>query len=507
MRAAAGLGRGSPVVRAGTQAALRGGLLLGLLACGWAVAGGHAKVLLIAPLAAGVALVALKQRGAFIGLIVLAAMNGIPFFDTSPYVASRLNIADVAVFVLLAAALAWIFTEREQYRPTRAGQMISCAGVALLLWWGWTVVRTLSDGYGPFTRAASFGRDFAFFALLLIVLPYVRLSSRQIAVMLGVLTVGVCVFAIGQIMIAIGLGSPGSLVHFQFTLSESGLTRVYANMTDLVTAGAAVSIMAALLAPQRRLRLTAIPVALLLSTSTVVQLTRARWIGLVIGLLFVAVWLVLRGEEPLARLLRRRLGLTLGVLGVVLAVVLLLTPGIFSGGTVVHRLLSVFSTIQSGSGTIHIREVASKSMTTYLGGSWLGGLGFISPSAHYFFGLPLGSIRDTDLGVLNAVMTMGVIGAVLIYLPVVIMLVFCLRSSAGVEAPPYGWLRYGGAVWIVGTLASSVTLVTLFSAGGLVLSAVFLTLLASPDVLPARRTAAAAVLARRAYAPVGAGHV
>jgi hypothetical protein len=130
-------------------------------------------------------------------------------------------------------------------------------------------------------------------------------------------------------------------------------------------------------------------------------------------------------------------------------------------------------------------------MTKYLGGNWLAGLGFVSPSSHYYFGLPNGSIRDPDLGVLNAVMTMGVIGAVLIYVPVLGTLSHILkRVSAKGPGVRYEWLSYGGAIWIVATLTSSATLVTLFSPGGLVLSSVFLTVLAHPSVTGA--------LARRA---------
>jgi hypothetical protein len=461
------------------------GLLVGT---GWAIATGHSKVLFIAVAAAGLCVLALTQRGAFIGIFVLAAMNGLPYFDTSPFVTSKVTIADVAIFALLLVAGAWILSPGQDHRPSRSGRALSRAGVLLLLWWVWTLARTVVDHGGSFSRAAGFGRDFAFFALLLIVLPYVRLKSRDIGALLGVLTAGVCLFAVGQIMTGTGLGQPGTLIHLHFTFSESGsgVTRVYADMTDLVTAGVAVSVAASLAARQLRVRLIAIPVALLLTTSTVVQETRARWIGLVVGIVLVSLWLIINDDARVTAILRRRSVIVIGALVFGALVVVLAAPGVVSSGTIGHRLSSVFTELESGGGTVAIRESVTKTMTAYLGEKWPAGLGFISPSAHYFFGLPLGSIRDSDLGVLNAVMTMGVVGAALIYFPVVLMLINCLRRSSAPLTIEYSWLRYGGAIWIVATLVSSVTLVTLFSPSGLVLSAVFLTVLSHPSVLEAQ---------------------
>jgi hypothetical protein len=110
--------------------------------------------------------------------------------------------------------------------------------------------------------------------------------------------------------------------------------------------------------------------------------------------------------------------------------------------------------------------------------------------------LPEGSIQDADVGVLNAVMTMGVVGAALVCIPVVLTLASCLRRSSGQWDGQYAWLRYGGAVWIVATLVSSVTLVTLFSTSGLALTAVFVTVLAHPSVSGTLETSDAASTAR-----------
>jgi hypothetical protein len=475
------------VLRAGVMAAAALSLLGMLLAVGWVVAEGHVKWLALLAGAGVLCYLALAQRGAFIGVLVLSAMNGIPFVDTSPYVAPRITIGDASVFVLLLYSVGTMLAGGMDRRSGRQGRLLGCAGALLLIWWAWITTRTDMDGHGSLIRAASFGRDFAFFGLLLVVLPRVRLATRDVGALLGVLAAGVCVFALGQIAIGVGAGQLGSLIHFQFTLADSGLTRVYATMTDLVTAGLAASIAACLLARSNRVRLIATAVALLLATSTVVQLTRARWIGIVVGVLLVSLWLIVNGSPRLSKTLRRRLIATIGIACLAVLVVLLADPGLFASGTVADRLLSAFTDLQKGSGTVAIRESVTKVMTKYLGESWLTGLGFVSPSAHFYFGLPEGSIRDTDLGVLNAVMTMGVVGAALVYLPVIGTLFYTLgRASARGREVRYEWLSYGGAIWIIATLTSSATLVTLFSPSGLVLSGLFLTVLAHPSVTGAR---------------------
>ncbi len=453
-----------------------------LIASGWVIADEHAKALLIALAIAGLCVLAFTQRGAFIGILVLATMNGLPFVDTSTVVTSKITAEDVAVIVLVLTAGAWILFDSDSQSLSRTGRAVSRAGVLLLLWWLFTMARTVVGEHISVLHAASFGRDFVFFALLLILLPRVRLTSRDIGVLLGILVAGVCLFALGQIMIATGLGQLEALVHYHKTLEQSGLTRLYAHMTDLVTAALAVSVAASLLARQRMVRLVASPVALLLTISIVVQLTRARWIGLVAGVIFVSLWLMINGEARNRSLLRRRLALFVGALGLAGMVAILAAPAIISGGTVIQRLVSIFSDLENSGGTVAIRETVTRTMTAYLGEKWPLGLGFIPPSAHYFSGLPEGSIRDADLGVLNAVMTMGVIGAALIYVPVLLTLMHCLRRCSAGRDDQHAWLYYGGAVWIAATLVSSVTLVTLYSTSGLAMTAVAITILTNPSV-------------------------
>ncbi len=460
----------------GTRTATTLGLIGLLLGCGWALGAEHAKILFLAFALIGMCVLALSQHGALIGILVLASLNGLPFIDTSTLVTSKLALADIAVIALIAVASMWNLLNGG-FRPlTRAARLISRFGLLLFLWCSYVMAQTVIGQHVPFLRAIYLGRDFILFALLLVVLPSVRLKQRDANILLGILATGVCVFAVGQIMIATGLGHPGNVIHFHYTLAESGLTRVYSNMTDLVTASLSMSIAATMLARTRIVRAIALPIMLLLIVSTVVQLTRARWIGIVIGVILVSLWLIVGSNAHISATVRRRLFLAVGALGVVGVIATLTIPSITSG-EVVTRLTSIFTDLQSGAGTVAVREQVTNTMTSLLGEHWPFGLGFVPPFSHYFLGLPGGSIRDPDVGALNAVMTMGVLGAILIYFPVIVVLIDCLHRLSQHRASEFSWLYCGGAIWIVATLASSVTLITLFSTSGLALTAVYLTLL------------------------------
>lgn len=467
------------------------GLASLLLACGWATARGHGEVMLVIFAAAGLLTLAFVQRGAYIGILLLATMNGLPFIATTTPVTGKLKLQDVAVVLLMLTAVAWALADDAFDCQNRIGRILSRVGALLLVWWLFTLGRSITVQHVPVQTAADFCRQFAFFALLLILLPRVRLANRDIGALLTVLIAGVCLFAVAQTATALGFAHPGAFLHVGHTLQQSGLVRVYADMTDMVTAGLAASVAALLAARRSSARLLALPVALLLTVSTVVQLTRARWIGLVIALLVVALWLAFGSASRVPSKLRRRATLMIGVPLTLGLAVALIAPSITANGTVTQRLLSIGSELQSGGGTVAIRETVTHAMTAYLGEQWPVGLGFIPPSVHYFLGVPLGTIQDPDVGVLNAVVTMGVIGAALIYLPLLVTLIICLRRPTVPLTAQYDWLRYGGAIWIMATFVSSVTLVTLFSTSGLVLTAVILIILAHPSVSGVRTQTAA----------------
>jgi hypothetical protein len=74
-------------------------------------------------------------------------------------------------------------------------------------------------------------------------------------------------------------------------------------------------------------------------------------------------------------------------------------------------------------------------------------------------------------------MTMGVVGAGVLYFAVIVTACGALRMLVRPRVSDDEWLRYGGAVWLVAALVSSITLVTLFSVSGLVLTSVVIFIL------------------------------
>jgi len=250
-------------------------------------------------------------------------------------------------------------------------------------------------------------------------------------------------------------------------------------MTDLVVVVFAVSLAYALLKSGRG-RNWAILLASLTGFASALSLTRALYFGLILGIAIgVCVW-ALRGSESGQRL-RRRLATTMGTIAVLGVLLLVAFPGLTRSGPVSvfgERIETGVTALTTGRtantvNTVTYRENLSETMLRYLGDRWPLGLGFVPPSARYVPSLPLGTIRNPDVGLLNSVMTIGVLGTLLLYAPIIFLLILLfLRSAAATSAWQDLWL--GLMIWGIAVLAGSLTLLTLFSRTGLLLTAVVL---------------------------------
>jgi hypothetical protein len=212
-------------------------------------------------------------------------------------------------------------------------------------------------------------------------------------------------------------------------------------------------------------------------TAVALLQVRAVYGALAIALLVVTA-LVGSRATAVAAALRRSGGKLLAALAIATAVVVFARPSALTGTvatTVGARAVSGITEARAPTGNAAYRERLASSMLRRLGPSWPVGLGFLHPRDRYFVGLPDGAIRNTDVGVTNALMTMGPVGAALLYLPavatVVGLLATLMRPRRG---DPQPWLPYAAAVWLLAVLISSITLVTLFSTSGLVLTATLL---------------------------------
>ncbi len=179
------------------------------------------------------------------------------------------------------------------------------------------------------------------------------------------------------------------------------------------------------------------------------------------------------------------LRVTVAILLVVAALVLVTAiaghGGSLSSNPVVSRVQGGVSDISQSTGTFGYRRTLDSNMLNVLGSQWPIGLGFLYAPVHPIVGLPDGAIRNTDTGVLNIIMTMGLLGTIFMYAPFVYLIRELLRvsrrSSPNADALPR-WILYGGTAWFAWAIASSLTLVLLFSVPGVVLAAVVLAALA-----------------------------
>jgi hypothetical protein len=141
-----------------------------------------------------------------------------------------------------------------------------------------------------------------------------------------------------------------------------------------------------------------------------------------------------------------------------------------------ERARSTIDDLRGSTGNVGYRFELADEMVTLLDNRWPVGLGFWHPDVRPVSSLPGGSIRNGDTGVLNAVMTMGVVGAVLLYLPLVTLFFATMRRRRDISpvARRDQWFFFGAATWILYAVMSSGSLVTLFGVPGLVLTATLL---------------------------------
>ena len=317
---------------------------------GWVIAIGYALPLLAAFVAAVVASFAVARRGVMIGVLVLAAANGIPGVNMSTPITRGFSGQDAASIFLIVAAFGWMLLDSSPASSDRLVKIFTRAAIALFAWWLFTVIRSVVGDGEPFSKAVGVGRDFLYFSLLLMILPRVRLGSRDLRWLAWVLGLGVTAYAAGQIATVFGLASPTWLVHTSVVQTVGGgLERVWADMTDLVVAALAVSIGAVLLARRRNVRLAGALLGALLVVSVIAQQGRARWLGLVAGILLVYVWTSGARRAGLVALARRRLRLVVGTGIAVIGAILVVSPSALTNSPFTQRAISLVADLEGSS--------------------------------------------------------------------------------------------------------------------------------------------------------------
>src|ERR1700686_2220044 len=219
-------------------AVLFGGACLVSLLMGWQI--GHDSKRLPIAVAALIllAVVGAKAFGVTAGILVLAALNGLPFVDLERYAQSgSFRISDVAL-VALVGVLA--FRNPASVADPALQRWVRAArwwGFALAAWWVITVLRSNFFGGIPLLKAALFGRDFLYFALLVPLFLGGLRGRREIYELLGTLLVATVLFAFGHLaLVATSAHQATWFVHQTLTNDIGGVTRVYSLMGDAAIA-------------------------------------------------------------------------------------------------------------------------------------------------------------------------------------------------------------------------------------------------------------------------------
>jgi hypothetical protein len=455
-------------------------VLAGLVICGaslvggWMAAHGHflAAVALIpvCVIVVSAPLWASGRRGVLLGLLVLGAENGLPFLDTAQHELFGYALGDYMV-IALALALA---LQATRGRLTPGIGALAVISYMFVIWWVITLWH--SDGE-PLNTGAAFGRNFLLFALLAVLFPLGITDARERKEMLLTFGGGALLYSIGEILITVTHHPLPWLVHpVAIRVSDVGLQRVYAFMADASVLLFCLALGAALLGPTQRLRRWGSLVALISMVAIILQQTRAIYLSLAIALLLVILWWALFTPDT-ARLTGRTFVCVVAV-GTLVAVLAVFVPSVLNNyvGTPLSRLSGAFVQVSSGTGgNLNYRFHVAHDLLALLHGNpvkWATGLGFIDPAFHRFVGLPEGTIRNSDLGLVDGIMLIGLVGVVLTYLVALIPLrLMSIEARQPDVRSSSSWMLFGLILWLMQVLLASYSLGTLWQQSGQVLVA------------------------------------
>ena len=402
-----------------------------------------------------------KRLGLLCGLWLLAILNGIPGVNLSQHVQSGLIVT-----AIIALSIPCLVRGMESYPLSR---YINRSCFLLAVWWVITLVRSVLAGI-PLKSAALLCEQYIFFALLLPVLcVFVKRHRTMLPSVFVLLMLGAEIYALALIISNVGHKTMSVFLHGNVNTYGGGV-RIYSPMTDLLWLCLAVCLGRVVALPGRREKHRRALAAVPLLVALAFQQTRAIYFALVVGFIVVMVVLLLGSRErPFAIAAKRHLNvLSYSLLLATIAAVI--HPSLVTLiGTRVVRGIAI---LRHNSGTVGIRTAIAHAMLSALADRWPIGLGFVTPSAASTLGIPGNSILDSDVGMLNILMPMGVVGLVLLYVPVVACFcrsLFLLRRGKRTVS---AW-HVGSLFWLSGVIATSITLVVLFLASGLVLTASF----------------------------------
>jgi hypothetical protein len=259
------------------------------------------------------------------------------------------------------------------------------------------------------------------------------------------------------------------LLHVTTVHQAGTLTRLYVHAEDLLVVALMFSIPFLLGSANRAQRRFAGVVATFSLVAIGVLQTRASYVGCIGGALIAALVYLTTADS---RTGLKRLLVVLLAVGVVVGGIFLVAPrsGVTQGiNEVTNRAASGIGAAGSQNqttSTVAVREAELQLLEQRLGGRWGLGLGFIDPRDQPDINLPYLSIENSDVGLFNVVITMGVVGAVLYYLAIVLVTIELIVKSRVVrgERRLYAQGALGACVL---TLITSLTLMSFFGLTGI----------------------------------------
>lgn len=471
------------------QSALVGlGVLGASLVAGAAVLDPRWSVLVLPAIGMSVLVgIAAVSRGALVAFTVLGVLNGIPGLDLEAFaVPGSFRPSDLLIVFLIGTLAFWHFTTPADQLVDRRWLGLARAWAFIFVaWWLVTLARSVFFSDIAPLHAALFGRDFLYFALLVPLLPVALRRRSDIVTLVAVVGAAAAIFSVAQTATSLfpsiaGVIDLSVLINPTLTNELEGLTRIYAYMNDVVIVGAIIAAGTAIMARSSRLRLGASALFVLLTVGALAQLSRASYASMLAGLLVLVGVAIFRAPAPLA--VARKVLPALVLLAALFPVLGLVHPGEQNSQSAAQvfamRAGSGIEEIQARSGTFGYRYNVQSEMLDVVGNRWPVGVGFWHPDDRFVSGLPEGSIRNGDVGVLNGITTIGAVGTALLFLPVLGTILFLWRRRRSGSEEWDGFI-FGASGWLFGVAAASISLVTLFSVQGLLLTAVVLVAAAS----------------------------
>ena len=464
------------------------------------IASRHTAPAIVLVLLSGSTLIVLLawRPGIAIGLLVLGVLNGLPFVNTATTIIDGSALANYMTYLLITMLVVrWVATRRSSASTTGTSPVIILS-IWLAVWWLITVVRSTEAGI-PFTSALSYGRGFFTFALLLALCPLgLRLAADRRDALL-VLCVGAIAYAVGEIVTVTGHNLAWLVHPVIVRTSEVGLTRVYAFMAETTVLLFSMALGATLLATSHSARRRGQSVILIAGIAILLQQTRAMYLGIAVALLLIVGLWVVRVPASRTILGRRSVKTMLVILSLIVALAAIDPQALTKYGELpLLRLTNAYSELSSSTGNVGYRLNLTHSLLNILHGqvgTWITGVGFLDPRYRYFTGLPHGSILNSDIGLIDGIVVVGLTGVVLIYSIILLTVRHLVRTTRFGETrlPPDAWLIFGISVWLTQALVSSYTLPTFFQPQGQVLTAFIVGIALNicrqePDLSPSPKT-------------------